>query len=176
MENWISVIGFENIYEVSNLGRVKSLRRKILIRGIHNGITKEKILKQNYRGKGYLSIRLCDNKTYSTHRLVLCSFNKKRLNDKLHVNHINENKVDNRLVNLEFCDNKYNSNYGSKNNKLSKSLTKNKIKQIDDNGEVVKIWDNAEYALKEGFNSSHISKCCRGIRNKHSGFRWEYVD
>lgn len=173
METWKQIEGFENQYCVSDIGNVKSLKREILIRGKYKGIIKEKILSPSFRGKGYLSVKL-GNKSYSIHRLVICTFKNVQYKNELHVNHINEIKTDNRLSNLEFCDNKYNSNYGSKPSKISNSLTRKSVIQLTLNGEIIKLWANGEYAMKSGYNSSHISKCCRGIRQTHAGCRWEY--
>lgn len=96
LEIWVAVRDYEGLYEVSNLGRVKSLPKKGS--GGHNG----KILKQTPDGVGYLMVALCGKgkpKTFRVHKLVYESFNGKT---DLHIDHIAEgNKQDNRLCNLQ---------------------------------------------------------------------------
>ena len=110
MEEWKSIPGYEGLYEVSNLGRVRSVEkcdrfnRKIL----------SKILKPNYVS-GYLRVGMYKNKTfkyYLIHRLVAQAFlpNPDNLPQ---VNHKDEDKSNNRVDNLEWCDRSYNMNYGT---------------------------------------------------------------
>ena len=103
-ETWKPVIGYESIYEVSNLGRVKSLERKVPCDENRFKIVKSKIMFYE-ESKGYLRVKLCrDNKSkkFFVHRLVLSSFGK-RIEGKDFVNHINGIKTDNRFENLEWC-------------------------------------------------------------------------
>ena len=107
MENkeiWKDIQGYEGHYQISNIGRVKSLaRKKNHIKGF--AITKEIILKQQKNFDGYynLSLKLnCCRKNYSIHRLVAIHFIS-NLDNKKEVNHINGIKQDNRVENLEWC-------------------------------------------------------------------------
>lgn len=100
------VKGYEGLYQISNLGRVKSLERKIMKRG--NIYTlKEKILKPCVDNEGYLHVRLCNNTKpclWKVHQLVALAFlnhDRKKAGVNTIVHHINGNKKDNRLVNLE---------------------------------------------------------------------------
>jgi len=103
MEVWKDIIGFENFYSVSSIGRVKSLSREVFhIKGNLN--LKEKILKQGLSSNGYLSVSftMCSKqKTFNIHRLVAKIFIKNELNKK-DVNHIDGNKFNNNVSNLEW--------------------------------------------------------------------------
>lgn len=105
-EIWKDVIGYEGFYQVSNLGRIKSLPRTICNWGGKKGVhkSKERVLKPQLNHKGYLRICLCipsKKITYTLHRLIAIAF----LGDpgKLHVNHIDGDKLNNKISNLEYC-------------------------------------------------------------------------
>ncbi len=104
-EIWRDVPNYEGMYKVSNLGRVKSLKRK--------GVTQDKVLTPALSG-GYLSVSFTKNdvrKTMFNHRLVAYAFlNHKPSGMDLVVNHINLDKTDNRLENLEIVSSRENSN------------------------------------------------------------------
>lgn len=100
-EIWKDIKGYEGLYQVSNLGRVKSLPRK--------NVTKEKILNGGNNGDGYIKVSL-SNKLYYVHRLVAEAFIPK-IEGKNFVNHIDENKSNNNVNNLEWCTNKENINH-----------------------------------------------------------------
>lgn len=110
-EIWKSIPGYEGLYEVSNFGNVKRLARK---RIISTGVSKplsEKILKK-FTGKfGYIHVNLYKNKKlkqHRVHRLVMLAFTHMP-NDKTNVNHIDGNKSNNNLSNLEWCSHKENT-------------------------------------------------------------------
>ena len=116
-EVWKDIRGYEGLYQVSNLGRVKSLLR---------GSTEGKILCPLEHRQGYLHVRLYKKgvyKQFSIHRLVAITY-LDNPNNFLEVNHIDENKKNNRVDNLEWCTYKYNSNYGTCRQKISEHMKK----------------------------------------------------
>lgn len=105
-EIWKAVPGYEGKYEVSNLGRVKSLARKFYCK---NGITnqvRERILKPGTDGSGYFRCALCSDKkltTFKVHRLVARAFVSGETKERFQVNHKDGNKKNNRSDNLEWA-------------------------------------------------------------------------
>ena len=89
------------------------------------------------------------------------------------INHKDENKTNNSVLNLEWCDAKYNVNYGSG---IERAATKTRqpVAQIDINGEIVAIYPGFNIAQqKTGVSESKISMCCSGKRKKAGGFQWK---
>lgn len=104
-ERWIDIKGYEGLYKISNKGRVLICNQN-------------KIKKASVNAHGYLKMNLSNKgikRSYTVHRLVMENFNPVYNMKELQVNHINENKKDNSVDNLEWCDAKYNCNYGSHN-------------------------------------------------------------
>ena len=165
MEIWKDIPEYENLYQASNLGRIKSL------------ISKNKILKGHLNKKGYIRISLYRNgisKTYQVHRLVALTFLENPNNYPV-INHKDENKQNNSVENLEWCTVKYNTNYG---NGIKKQVNKRKRKiiQYDKNGKYIKTWDglcDAEYELE--ITRKNIHKCCNNKRKTAGGFVWKYA-
>ena len=165
MEQWKPIKGYEELYEVSNLGRVKSLPR--------NGtIKEEKILKQYVDRYGYLYVGLRNKKVKKckVHRLVAEAFIFNP-NNLPQVNHKDENKQNNCVNNLEFCTSKYNVNYGHRAEKVSK-----KVVCIKFNGEKQIFKSSTEAGKTLSIDSSSITKCCKGKRETAGGYVWRYAD
>lgn len=184
---WKSIKGYEAHYEVSNTGLVKSFKRN------KNGI----ILKPIADRKGYLRVPLCKNgkeKRYFIHRLVAEAFIPNPEN-KPQVNHINENKADNHVENLEWCTQTENINWGKgsiarkeKCTRMCRELGKRtymqanekhrmKIIQKDINGNIVNTFDSQVEAAKAlKLQRSSISQCINGKRKSTGGFTFERVD
>ena len=95
--------------------------------------------------------------------------------DKLtEVNHKDENTLNNRVTNLEWCTSSYNVNYGTRNKRVADRLSK-KVMGISENGNKVIILKSTRSGKKFGFNNSHISSCCNGKRKKHNKYYWKYI-
>lgn len=131
--------------------------------------------------KGYKHVLININsklKSFKVHRLVGICFipNPDNLPQ---INHKNEDKADNRVENLEWCDGRYNMNYGTRPEKGRIAMTNGKtskpIRQLTLAGKIVRIWPSASEAKRNGYNHSHISQCCNKKRQTHAGFRWEYA-
>lgn len=116
IEIWRDIPGYEGKYQVSNTGEVKSLN--------YNSSGKSKLLKQIADKKGYNRVGLCKNgkrKYYFVHRLVAMTFIPNPDNLPI-INHKDEDKINNNVNNLEWCTYEYNNNYGTKKERLSKSM------------------------------------------------------
>lgn len=197
-EIWRDIGGYEGCYQVSNLGRVKSLPR--LQKTRYKRISKERILKQFSTGreKDYRSVKLCKDgkeKTIQVHRLVAQAFIPNPDNLPC-VNHKRESeKWNNCIENLEWCTYEYNNNYGTHNERCAKNrdyfkkvkntdyksigeknrkkLSK-KVFQYNKDKILVKIWESVKETKYFGFNNGTVSSCCLGKRKTHKGFIWSY--
>ena len=182
-------IDYKGLYQISNLGRIKSLKRKYT--------TGNKILKYHKNNNGYCYIDLCKNaetKKFLIHRLVAINFIP-NLNNYLEVNHIDENKENNCATNLEWCDREYNNNYGTRKKrqsekirgrkandntklKMSKSHSK-KVVQYDLNGNIIKIWNSAKDVCQESnFKYDSFKYYLQGKSKKeyYENFIWKYYE
>lgn len=170
-EIWKDVKGYEGRYQVSNLGRVKSLN--YLQKG------KEQILKAT-KIKGYLVVNLYKEgkaKIYTIHRLVAKTFIENP--DNLpQVNHKDECKTNNIVDNLEWCSAKYNNNYGSRTQRCVDSNTNNpKFSKKVLCVETGVIYPSIMQVQRDlGFLHQHISYACSGKLKTAYGFHWKYID
>lgn len=188
-EIWKDIKGYEGIYQVSTYGRIKN--------------SSGKVLKQTI-AKGYYYISLNKNhkaSTKSVHRIVALTFLPNGYSKKKEVNHIDENKLNNKLNNLEWCTHKYNMNYGTIIERTSETRYKNKlikygyatkkpikkrkysypkrnkIIQLTIDGLKIVDYDSISQAEK-ALNISHgnIHKCLKGQIKTCGGYKWEYAD
>ena len=168
-EIWKDVVGYEGFYMVSNLGNVKRIKCK----KHHDG----KLLKPQ-KGRSYLLVGLSKNGIQTSqrvHRLVAEAFIENPNNYPV-INHINQNKHDNRVENLEWCTYKYNNDYGKpiKPKKIVKNHigVKRKVRCI----ETSEIFSSQTSAAKKcGIVQSGIVRCCKGKQKSAGGFHWEYA-
>ena len=153
MEVWKDIPGYEGLYQVSSLGRVKSFPRP----GTHS--QQEQIMKQTPDQKGYLRLWLCKGgkgKNVKIHRLVAEAFIPNE-NNLPQVNHKDENKGNNSVDNLEWCDNRYNAIYNDRMQKIARKLSR-KVKCLETNV----VYDSvAEAVRKTGLSHSNIVYCCQ---------------
>jgi hypothetical protein len=167
-EIWKDIEGYEGIYQISNIGRVKSFPR----RGAYKT---EYILNPQITKKGYCRVRLCNNssKMYMIHRLVAQAFIPNTDNLPF-INHKDENKKNNNVDNLEWCTNLYNIHYGTSIERMRKSLCK-PIVQYSINGEKINDFPSAKAASDfiNGFPNS-ITACCKGKLKTSRGYVWKY--
>lgn len=116
MEEWRDIIGYDGLYQVSNLGRIKRLSRTIVSNNRSQFSVKEKILKLGTHKRGYKTIMLHKNKKHKlwlVHRLVALNFIPNP-NNLPQINHKDEDKTNNCVENLEWCTNEYNAHYGTR--------------------------------------------------------------
>lgn len=165
-EIWKPVLGYINLYEVSNLGRVRSLN--------YNRTGKTKILKPGKNSYGYLQVQLWKDgiaKMFKVHRLVWEAFNGE-IPEGMEVNHINEDKTDNRYPeNLNLMSPMENCNWGTRNQKIKEKLS-DSVLQLTPDDELVKEWPSMNEAGRNGFSIGSISMCCNSKIKKYRGFKW----
>lgn len=185
-EIWHDIPGYEGEYQASNLGRIKSISR-LIQRGINPYTSKEVILKQQTDRNGYRFVIL-HKKLCLVHRLIGMAF---LPNPKETINHINGNKADNRIENLEWATRSENTrhaydvlhrkgsltgrrgtnspNYGRRGSesKLSKAIVQMK------DGKPIATFESMREAEREiGIHHAQISAACKGERPHAGGFQW----
>lgn len=191
-EEWTPINGYDDLYIISNLGRVKSYQKGYW-----------KTLKPFKNKKGYLSVQLSKNgkaTNYRVHRLVALHFIP-NLENKPEVNHIDENKENNAVSNLEWMTSKENNNHGTRNERMSKTLkekykngemrkttkkvscyeirkTTKKVSCYEiETGDFIKGFENviqACFYIKKPRCYSGIVDCCRGRLKTAYGYYWSY--
>lgn len=168
-EQWADVKGYESLYRVSTCGRVFS-------------IVSSKILKPSCHKKGYLYVSLSKDgiaKSLKVHRLVAEAFLENPNNYPM-VNHLDENKANNSVENLEWCDNRYNVNYGT--GLQRGAVTRGKpVLQFDLNGNLIRRWNTTREAARFlGVSHNNISCACRRVKyyehGRACGYKWVYEE
>lgn len=172
VEEWRPITGYEGLYEISNLGRVKTHHTRI--GGLQD--TCNHIMKQSIMGGYYKVVLRKDGKKkmVNVHRLVVCAFLDNRLGLK-EVNHVDENKLNNNVTNLEWCSHRYNIAY-SHNIEKAYNAAKKSVNVWRKNGEYVNRYESThEAARKLHCDQRHISKCCNGKIKSHKGLIFKFA-
>ena len=180
-EIWKDVPNYENLYQVSNFGNIRTVFR---YKTIYNYKCKnfikiplrQIVLKGSTSKYGYKQVILTKNNKCElklVHRLVAQAFIPNP-NNLPQVNHIDENKHNNCVNNLEWCTSKYNMNYGTLPRRIATNFYK-KVNQYDLDDNFIKTWNSIKEA-NVYYNTSHISECCRGRLKQVKGYIWRYAD
>ena len=179
-EIWKDIKDYEGCYQVSNLGRIKSLERKVRGKSPQSlQIVKEKIRVLSHTTEGYTYVVLAKNgknKTFLVHRLVAEAFIPNPNNLKC-VNHKDENKQNDCADNLEWCTYSYNNTYKDIHLRRNMDNTTRKIIQYDLDMNEIKRWNSIAEASKfYNIQQSNIISCCKGKRTHCAGFKWRYYE
>lgn len=176
-EIWKDIKSYEGLYQVSNIGRIKSLKRHIKTYNGGEYVRKEKIKSiRKINTGGYSDVLLAKNgknKTFVIHRLVAEAFIPNPQNLP-YINHKDEDKTNNCVENLEWCDPKYNANYGNAIKKRVKKMYV-KVEQYSIDGKLIKVWNSIrEASEKLKIKNQSITRCCQGKRKTTGGYIWRY--
>lgn len=191
IEIWKDIPNYEGLYQASNLGRIRSLDHKVMKKSLSGELIvhqyKGKILKGWVQNTGYLTVSL-SNKKYSVHRLIATTFLEQEKGKNI-VNHIDGNKLNNNVSNLEWCDYKHNFDeairlnlMNIKYNSYKNRIRAKKINQYDLKRNFIRSYlcsIDAEKELKNKgikINARNIRDVCNGKRKTAGGFYWQYID
>lgn len=180
--SWKDIAGYEGLYQAHPDGMIKSVKRTVTHKNGNVHIYPEVILKQRMDKYGYYRVVLSKNgvqKTYSTHRLIAMTFldNPHNLPS---INHRNEQKTDNRICNLEWCDVLYNNRYSKNWLKANEGVKKKcgkPVMQFTKDGELVNEYCSVGEASRQtGTNKGNIISCCKGKYGSAGDFIWKYKE
>ena len=175
MEEWREIDGYNGRYEVSNLGHIRSVDFLCTNGNVYRG---REISTRRSKNNGYLLVNLSwrsKKMTFSVHRLVANAFIDNPANLP-QINHINEDKTDNRVENLEWCTNSYNCKYGNRNATMIQQRRK-PVSQFLDDGTFIKSYESlGEASRSTGIRASHICCVCKGYIRKAGGYIWRYAE
>lgn len=180
---WRPVVGYEGLYEVNNVGVVRSLDREYIDSIGRHTIKKGRVLKQKITVFGYARVALVKDhkvKHVQVHRLVGMAFLDKPEGCDF-INHKDEDKLNNDVSNLEWCTQKYNSNYGTRTERIKKALREKKhgwipiIATLPDGTE--EYYESARQAERIlGYPHSGISNMLKGRAHTACGRVWRYAE
>lgn len=171
-EQWKPIPGYES-YSASSNGRIRRNRGP----DSKGYIWKEHYLSQQMNRFGYMSVALCKNgKVHRmfVHRAVMLAFVGECPNG-YQVNHIDENKINNRIENLEYVTPKENANHGTHIERIAAKLRKGGVYQYTKDGELVNVFKSIRDVNEStGYDASNVAKVCRGKMKSAYGFIWKY--
>ena len=170
-EIWKDIVGYEGIYQINTKGEV----RKILKHGY-------KRMKDRPQRNGYRKIGLTKNgkqTTYQVHRLVALCFLPNSQGFPC-VNHLDEDKTNNCVDNLEWCSHKYNVNYGTRISRMAETQkTAQKCKPVIGinvtNGLIIEYQSTKEAGRQTGISQGNICSCCHGRLKTAGGYKWMFL-
>ena len=169
---WKEIPDTDGKYLISTDGEVMAISRRVKFGNVYRW-TKTKLLTQRDNGKGYLELEFLGKHRY-IHRLVAEAFipNPQNLPQ---VNHKDENKSNNCVENLEWCDRVYNTNYGTGIERSKEKRFGDRFVVINlDTGEVYQTPKDASRA--SGIHNDSISRVCKGKSKTAGGYRWRYLN
>lgn len=161
-------------YEIYPDGRIFSYKTK-------------KFLKPQTDKGGYQRVNLYDNegrmKHYFVHRIVWESVTGEPIPEGMQCNHISEDKMDNSFSNINLLTPKQNTNFGTRNSRVSKAMTNGKLSKAVgafQNGKLIMTFPSTQEAGRQGFNQSNVWACCRNCylregNNVYKGYEWKYI-
>ena len=182
-------IVYEGLYKVSNLGRILSLD--------YNHTGKPDLMEPVQGKDGYFKVGLSKNKKVKkclVHRLIAETFlenpeNKPQVNHKIEgdegkkINMVIFNEdgtVNKEKTTIEWVTPKENSNYGTRNERVSKAMTNGKLSkkvlQLSLSGELIREWESTRECGRNGFCQSSVARCCQGKQKTYKGFIWKYEE
>lgn len=185
-EEWRPIRGFEDCAEISNYGQIHRFRREYYCGKNHQTkhIQEEDWTYGSENGKGYLKVSI-GNKSFRVNRLVYMTF-VGGIPKGMEVNHLDEDKHNNRLDNLNLLSHGDNMRYGTGIARLAAALTNNPkkskaVQAFNKNGDVVYEFPSSAEAERQGFGAGAVSKCCRNCysrpgNNVYKGFIWRYKE
>lgn len=191
-EQWKNIEGYEGLYEISNLGRIKRLHRVSYYANGRKYVYKELILKlKPSKFTGYVNVGLTNSnhvmKTFRVHRLVAKVFIPNPYSFE-EINHIDYDKENNQTANLEWCDRFYNNKHSSK--KPSRKWQKHRLGLSGEDihnskpviqkslcGETINTFKSGNLASKvTNVHQSKISAVCIGKRKTAGGYTWKFLN
>ena len=180
-EEWKPCKGFEEFYEVSNTGKVRSIA---LYSAKYKRIIRRKYPKElsaETNREGYKRVVLClygVHHHFTVHRLVANAFIPNG-NNLPEINHKDENKANNNVTNLEWCSRVYNANYGTNPQRIKERMQNNhptaiKVNQYSMDGKFIKTWKSQREAARSlGIRGENISRNIKGKYHHAGGYLWK---
>lgn len=178
-EVWKDIEGYEGYYQISNLGRYRSLDRYVNVGNGGRRLVKGKMLVPVVCTNGYIEANLNkkqERKVFLMHRLVAKHFIDNP-NNYPEVNHKDENPRNNCVDNLEWCTSKYNANYGTRNKRSRDNGPLVSVDQYELDGTFVRNWESASDAARfYRIRIENITRVCKGRRKTTAGYLWRFTE